>query len=103
MSYTDFLNNRANEEAAKLVLLPMAELVARLDTVNEGLEALSDMVAEDASESALFGDGPCGSLARATAYRKMQNEALALSRAIQIAGDVGPKLPYVPNPEEIPF
>ena len=102
MFYNDFLHNRATEEALKLSLLPLAALVARLAVVNDALEMGSDIVAEDASEAALFGDGPCGSAARAVEYRELQAEAFVLARAVAIASDIGPKAPRVPD-SEIPF
>lgn len=54
-----------------------------LEELERELEALSEMCAEDASEAAAYGDGPCGSYERALAYGAAQARLRAHNAAVQ--------------------
>jgi hypothetical protein len=104
MDYATHVMNEAAKQAAKWALIPVAVLARQLKEVDEEIEGLSDIVAEDANEAALFGDGPCGSADRAAEMRGLIQERRALWIAYAAACDYGPKLPEaVISEEEIPF
>lgn len=92
---------RVAELAASLALVPSAELFARIVALESDMECLYDCVAEDAAEAALFGDGPCGSYARAQALSEAEVERDALALALRPLGPVAPEVPV--SEEDLPF
>lgn len=72
-----------------------------LGELSEDLECLSEAVAEDANEAALYGDGPCGSMARAHAYHRALHEYRGFTSWLAALTPRPPVPPFDPN--ECPF
>ena len=64
-------------------------------------DCMAGRVAEDESERCMYGDGPCGSLARLQAYRKVNNQLDEVRKEWYRRHPL-PVQPVTPD-DEIPF
>lgn len=89
-------------EQADVTKLSDEDLKRLWREAEEDIDGLSDAVAEDRSEAAAFGDGPCGSQRRYNAYAKAQRAAQAYAAEYRRRN-----APEEPEPaagdDEIPF
>jgi len=72
-------SNRRERELLEFLPSKLSErdLYLVWSEANEGSAALSECCAEDASEAAIYGDGPCGSMARRHALHEVNELAKA--------------------------
>jgi hypothetical protein len=77
------------------------ELMAKWQELEMDSECMADGVAEDESERAHYGDGPCGSMDRLNAYRKVNNQLDEVRKEWYVRYPL-PVYPETPA-DEIPF
>ena len=85
--YSHYMDDSLRREELLTRLAPRRmsddELASERRRTDEACWQLSEMMAEDANEAALYGDGPCGTLARRQSYAKLQRVLAAIDDEIR--------------------